>query len=46
MKSYELLFVYDGNAYAFTVKDDKLVNAIKRELKLGAVLTYIKDVNN
>lgn len=44
MKGYELLFVYDGNAYAFTVKEDALVSAIKRELKLGAVLTYIKEV--
>lgn len=42
MKRYELLFVYDGNA--FTVKEDELVSAIKRKLKLGTVLTYIREV--
>ena len=46
MKRYELLFVHAGKVYAFMVDDNKLVNAIKRQLKLGAVLTYIKEVNN
>lgn len=44
MKSYELLFVYDGNDYSCTVKEDVLISAINRELRLGAVLTYIKEV--
>ena len=44
MKRYELLFVDNGNAYAITVVEHALVSAIKRELKLGAVLTYIQEV--
>lgn len=44
MKSYDLLFVYDGNDYSCTVKEDALISAINRELMLGAVLTYIKEV--
>lgn len=44
MKRYEMIFVYDGSGYAFTVKEEAIVNTIKRELKLGAVLTYIREV--
>lgn len=44
MKRYELLFVHNGKAYAFTVVERALVSSIKRELKLGAVLTYIREV--
>lgn len=43
MKRYELLFVCDGNDYSCTVKEDALISAINRELRLGAVLTYIKE---
>ena len=44
MKRYELLFVDNGNIYALTVVEHALVSVIKRNLKLGAVLTYIKEV--
>lgn len=53
MKSYKLLFVYGYNPYVInirkpyviTAREDSLASAIKRELKTGALLCYIKEVN-
>jgi hypothetical protein len=52
MKSYKLLFVYGYNPYVInirkpyviTTREDSLASAIKRELKTGALLCYIKEV--
>lgn len=52
MKSYELFFVYSYNPYVInirkpyviTTREDGLASAIKRELKTGALLAYIKEV--
>ena len=52
MKSYKLLFLYSYNPYVInirkpyviTTKEDALASVIERELKTGAVLTYIKEV--
>lgn len=51
MKSYKLLFLYGYNPYVInsrkpyviTTNEDAL-EVIERELKTGAVLTYIKEV--
>lgn len=52
MKTYKLLFLYGYNPYVnnirkpyvITTKDDELVSVIERELKMGAMLSYIKEV--
>lgn len=52
MKSYKLLFLYGYNPYVInirkpcviTTKEDVLASVIERELKTGAILEYIKEV--
>lgn len=44
MKTYELLFVHGVNAYVIISREDFLVSVIKRELKKGVLLSYIKEV--
>ena len=52
MKIYALLFVYGykpyvtniRKPYVINVREDELASAIKRELKKGALLSYIKEV--
>ena len=52
MKIYALLFVYGykpymtkiRKPYVITTRQDELASVIKRELKKGALLSYIKEV--
>lgn len=44
MKIYALLFVYGYKPYVITTRQDELASVIKRELKTGALLSYIKEV--